>query len=166
MSHSHAHRSLLMLLLGLMLLLTGCGSSASGSTAQATATTPATATPQAAATPQPTPTDFPAPPNANCALVAPGAFPFGVYKDTSGNWIEFKPNGQHYDNGAFLACYVVRQQHIEFFDKIICGDTATQYGDYIWAFDGTTLRFTLVNDGCSPRANGLANTTWTKVQGG
>jgi hypothetical protein len=139
-----------------VLLLVGCGSSAQG--AQATATTPATATPLS------TP---PTPPN--CPPVAPGAFPTGVYKGifVNSRLLTFQPNGkliEEREGASGVECYLVTGQHLLIFG-VDCNDTATHYGDYIWAFDGTRLRLSLVQDHCNGRASNLGTGDWIKQPG-
>lgn len=151
--------SMAILVLGVaLLLLGGCGSGNPGPTAQATATTPATAT----ATLLPVP--FQVPPN--CSPVAPGAFPTGVYVDSSDNTniATILPNGQHIHDVNVVSCYTVAQQHYLTFDVAHCNDTAAAYGDYTWTVDGGVLRFVLVQDHCFKRAVDLlgGGKYWTK----
>lgn len=163
MNHQCPSHALAALLLSSMLLLVGCTSHAA-STAQATAAIQATATLE----PSPTlpPVTVPVPPN--CPPVAPGFFPTGVYQSSmDSSIIKFLPNGEHiHDAGARTDCYIVSQQHILIFGKAPCYDTATDYGDYTWTFNGKALRFTRVYDDCLLRASSLPDIDWIKQTDG
>jgi hypothetical protein len=155
MDHRRPYPYRTILLLGLMPLLVGCSSSHTGSTAQATTTSQATATPQPISRPP------------NCPPVAPGVFPFGDYVNPGGFGpevhIEFLPNGEATgEEDARVDCYTITGQHILFFGTVPCQDTAAEYGDYIWLFEGDVLRFTLVQEHCAERASALTGIDWTR----
>lgn len=161
MDQRNPYRSLAVLSLSILFLLVGCGPNHIGSTVQAPAT------PQATLGVSPTlqPVTVPVPPN--CPLVAPGSFPTGTYQSSvDSSIIKFLPNGEHiHDAGARMDCYIVTRQHILIFAAAPCYDTATDYGDYLWSFNGKALRFTRVFDDCLLRAGNLPDVDWIKQTG-
>jgi len=112
-----------------------------------------------------------------CTAPTDAGFPSGsgaFYPiDQRGNAVDGQEQGSiaFHADGSFSragprGCYTLNHQQIQVIDDVntfqAC-ELSAQVGLYTWAFDGTYLRFTRVNDDCLDRAHTLTNFRWKSV---
>jgi len=168
--------ALVVILLSCLLLITGCDSSASISppTNRATSTTPTTTIGPTAPATTPLPTVGSG--RLTCTAPTGAGFPKGSNAfnptDQAGNIVDTGQQGpiEFHADGSFnragtRGCYILNSQQIVMIDDVNTINAcllATQTGLYTWAFDGTLLSFTLVNDDCFSRSHTLTSFKWKR----
>jgi hypothetical protein len=76
--------------------------------------------------------------------------------------ITFKSDGS-FNRAGTQGCFVLVHQHIIFTDQVNRFNACSlhvQTGDYLWAYDGSLLSFTPVNDPCIARADIFNKYKW------
>ena len=164
--------ALFVILLNCVLLITGCSSSASPPITQAATTTPATTIAPTAPATTPLPTVGSG--RLTCTAPTGAGFPKGSNAfsptDQAGNIldtalqgpIEFHADGS-FNRAGTRGCYILNSHQIVMIDDVNTINAcplATQTGLYTWAFDGTLLSFTVVNDDCAVRSQTLTSFKW------
>jgi hypothetical protein len=157
------------MLLGLVLLLSGCGAGSSTSPTARATIPPSGPTLTPTLTPLPTVGEGPL----TCTAPATPPFPMITYSpiDAQGKLADnqgtmsFKADGS-FNRAGSRGCYLVDRQRMTFIDQVNTFNACIlreQVGAYGWAYDGTVLSFTLVNDGCDSRAASLTPYKWKFV---
>jgi len=160
--------AVLLFLLSLSLALSSCGSGGSTRGVVSATYTPAGPTLIPTLTPLPTVGEGPL----SCAAPSVLPFPMITYSptDAQGNFVDtqlqgsmsFKADGS-FNRAGSRGCYRIAQQQLIFTDQVNTFNACVlrdQVGAYHWAYDGTLLSFSLVNDPCDQRVTALTQYKW------
>ena len=164
--------ALVVILLNCVLLITGCDSSAS--MPPPTTTTPTTTIAPTAPATTPLPTVGSG--RLTCTAPTGAGFPKGSGAfdptDQAGNILDTGQQGpiEFHADGSFnragtRGCFTLNSHQIVMIDDVNTINACPlvmQTGLYTWAFDGTLLSFTLVNDDCSDRSHTLTSFKWKR----
>ena len=88
----------------------------------------------------------------------PPPFPTGAFENGEWSW-EFKADGTFLSSGPIgseTGTYQVNGNQV----TIACECCGDAMGTYTWAFDGSELSFTAVEDPCSNRSDVVDGSTW------
>ena len=176
MSRFRNTAALVVILLNCVLLITGCDSIASmpPPTTQATTTTPPTTIAPTAPATTPLPTVGSG--RLTCTAPTGAGFPKGSGAfdptDQAGNILDTGQQGpiEFHADGSFnragtRGCFTLNSHQIVMIDDVNTINACSlvmQTGLYTWAFDGTLLSFTVVNDDCADRSHTLTSFKWKR----